>query len=112
MHSIYVFGDPYQYNMNAQHDGFKNIYSIVKDGVKIIVSPSKSVFISKPFKRVKTLFVTCSEMKKLVDKVCLAYAFVVLEKYVEMNELPLELQHLHDIVCEEIPPELSPIKDI
>lgn len=42
---------PRQYDKKDQHDDFKNTYSFVKDGVKIILGPSKPGFISKLSKK-------------------------------------------------------------
>jgi hypothetical protein len=41
-----------------------HIFFFIKVGVKIIIGPFKSGFISKPLKRKEGLLVTCSKMKK------------------------------------------------
>ena len=72
-----LLGCPWQYDKKFQHDGFKNTYSFVKDGVKVILDPSKPRLIPKPFKGVKTLLITCTKMEKLVNDVNFIYALVV-----------------------------------
>lgn len=36
-----AFGRPWKYDRNAVHDGFISTYASVKDGVKVILGPSK-----------------------------------------------------------------------
>jgi hypothetical protein len=37
-----LLGCPWQYDRKVQHNSFRNIYSFVKDGVKVILGPSKA----------------------------------------------------------------------
>jgi hypothetical protein len=41
---------PLKYDRNVQHNGFKNTFSFMKDGVKIILGSSKHRITSKPSK--------------------------------------------------------------
>jgi hypothetical protein len=54
-----------------------HFFFFIKVGVKIIIGPFKSGFISKPLKRKEGLLVTFSKMEKLVDDVGLAYVLIV-----------------------------------
>ena len=56
-----LLGRPWQYDRKVSHDGFKNTYSFVKDGVRIIIAPLKPE--SKPSKEVGNFFITDSQVK-------------------------------------------------
>jgi len=43
-----LIGHTWQYDRKVQHYGFKNTYSFVKDGIKVILGPSKPRLIFKP----------------------------------------------------------------
>jgi hypothetical protein len=68
---------PWQYDKKFQHNGFKNTYSFVKDGVNVILDPSKSRLIPKPSKGEKTFLITSTKMEKLVNDVNIVYALIV-----------------------------------
>lgn len=36
-----LLGRPWQYDRRVIHDGYKNTYSFVKDGVKVVLGPTK-----------------------------------------------------------------------
>ena len=41
-----LLGRPWQFDRNANHDGIKNTYTFWKDGVKVILGPSKNESVS------------------------------------------------------------------
>jgi hypothetical protein len=91
-----LLGRSSKYDSKVQHDGFKNTYFFIKDGVKVILGLSKLGLIFKPFKQTKTLLITYTKMKRFVNYVNLVYTLVVFYENAKINELPLKMQHLHD----------------
>lgn len=83
-----LLGRSWQYDSKVQHDGFKNTYFFIKDGVKVILDLSKLGLIFKPFKKRKTLLITYTKMKRFVNDVSLVYTLVVFQENAEINELP------------------------
>jgi hypothetical protein len=72
-----LLGRSWKYDSKVQHDGFKNTYFFIKDGVKVILGLSKLGLIFKPFKQTKTLLINYTKMKRFVNYVNLVYTLVV-----------------------------------
>lgn len=98
-----LFDRPRKYDRKVQHDSFKNTYSFIKDGVKVILGPSKLGFISKPSKRAEIILITYIEMEKLVNDVNLVYALIAFQENVGINELPPKVQPLLDEFSDVVP---------
>ncbi|PKI65306.1 hypothetical protein CRG98_014270 [Punica granatum] len=93
MDACHLFlGRPWLYDRMVIYDGFKNTYSFVKEGVKIILAPCRMEDKSK------------------------AYALVLLKENEERGDIPPVVKYLLEefrvVVPDEIPSGLSPIRDI
>ena len=110
-----LLGRPWQYDRRTQHDGFKNTYTFVKDGVKVILGPSK-MNIPKPCKGEGNNLLSRAEICRAIHESEETYALVVLEENEEVYDIPTPVQPLllefSDVVPEEIPPGLPPMRDI
>ena len=53
-----LLGRPWQFDRKAVHDGYRNTYTFVKDGVRLILGPSKSESSPKPTKRESNNFLS------------------------------------------------------
>nr|XP_028965045.1 uncharacterized protein LOC114827423 [Malus domestica] len=111
-----LLGRPWQYDRKVLHDGFKNIYSFEKDGVKIVLSPMKKEGTLKPKKEEGNNLLTKYDFLVDFEETQEAYALVVLQDNEDNGEIPLELQPLlhefRDVIPKEIPCGLPPLRDI
>ncbi|XP_022899409.1 uncharacterized protein LOC111412720 [Olea europaea var. sylvestris] len=111
-----LLGHPWQYDRKAMHDGFKNTYSFVKDGVKIVLGPTKIEKVSQTSRVESNNFLRRAEERKNIEEACEAYVLVVLEENEEHTELPPIMGNLlhefFDVIPDEIPLGLPPMRDI
>ncbi|XP_042432727.1 uncharacterized protein LOC122019314 [Zingiber officinale] len=107
---------PWQFDRKTQHDGFKNTYAFVKDGKKIILGPSRMKGIVKPSKEEGNNMLSQTQLEDAMNESFAAFALVVLEENEESNIISLQvqplLQEFTDVVPEEIPPGLPPMRNI
>jgi hypothetical protein len=110
-----LLGRPWQYDRKAFHDGFKNTYSFEKDGTKITLAPLRMLHTPKPSKGEGSNLLSICEVERALTDCGKGYALVVVEKK-DPIEIPLILQPLvekfPDVVPEELPPGLPPMRDI
>jgi hypothetical protein len=110
-----LLGRPWQYDKRAFHDGFKNTYSFEKDGTKITLAPLRMLHTPKPSKGEGSNLLSICEVERALTDCGKGYALVVVEKK-DPIEIPLILQPLvekfPDVVPEELPPGLPPMRDI
>lgn len=57
-----LLGRPWLFDRRVMHDGFKNTYSFIKDGKKIILNPMKPLFSSKGKKEDGQVFLTGAQI--------------------------------------------------
>ena len=57
-------GRPWQYDRKTFHDGYNSTYTFWKDGIKMILGPSKREYIPKPVKGEGNSFLTVAEFLK------------------------------------------------
>ena len=111
-----LLGRPWQYDRQIIYDGFKNTYTFRKDGHKIVLAPLKPTIApaSKPAE--KNSLLSKSELKKEIRARSDVMALVAIEETECENEIPKEvepiLEEFVDVVPEEIPHGLPPMRDI
>ncbi|XP_031284280.1 uncharacterized protein LOC116143002 [Pistacia vera] len=111
-----LLGCPWQYDRQALHVGYKNMYFFKKDGVRVMLT------LMRPENRLKkpeepAAFITRFGLEKAcreINQVCLL--LLCQENEVSFLALPEEVKHLlqefSDVVPDEIPPRLPPTRDI
>ncbi|GKE46900.1 gag-pol polyprotein, partial [Tanacetum coccineum] len=111
-----LLGRPRKYDRKTVQDGYKNTYTFYKDGLRIILAPSKMVSGPIPPKREGNTFLSKSAMFKEVRDVKKCYALVTFEENKVTPKHPSIVQPLlnefTDVIPEEMPPGLPPMKDI
>ncbi|PKI37096.1 hypothetical protein CRG98_042530 [Punica granatum] len=98
------------------YDGFKNAYSFVNDGVKITLGPCKMENKSKSLNGEGSSLLSKSQFLRIMDCSTDAFALVLLEEnedreYITSSLKPL-LKEFQDVVPDEIPPRLPPMREI
>jgi hypothetical protein len=110
-----LLGRPWQYDRKIKHDGFKNTYSFEKDGVKVLLAPLKMVYVPKLSFGEGTNLLTRSGVEKALLENGEGFAIVVREEK-EPTEIPPSLipflKEFSDVVPEEIPHGLPPMRDM
>ena len=111
-----LLGRPWQYDRRVVHDGYRNTYTFIKDGSKVILGPSKVEKSPKPIKGVENNLLNVSDCKKEFEMGSEVYVLVVFEENKDSNESPLIMKYLleefSDVVPEELPHGLPPMRDI
>ena len=111
-----LLGRPCQYDRKVIYDGFKNTYTFCKDGHKIVLAPLKPAIApaSKPAEQNSLL--SKSELEKEIKAGSDVMALVAIEETESEKEIPKEvkpiLAEFVDVVLEEIPHGLPPMRDI
>ncbi|KAL9431962.1 hypothetical protein AB3S75_027049 [Citrus x aurantiifolia] len=109
-------GNEIEYDRRVVHDGYRNTYTFIKDGSKVILGPSKVEKSSKPIKGVENNLLTVSDCKKELKIGSEVYVLVVFEENEDSNEPPsimkYFLEEFSDVVPEELPHGLPPMRDI
>jgi hypothetical protein len=110
-----LFRRPWQYDRKTTHDGFKNTYSFENDGVKVLLVPLKMVHVPKPSFGEGTNLLTRSRVEKALMENGEGFAIAVREDK-EPTEIPPSLipflKEFSDVVPEEIPHGLPPMRDM
>jgi hypothetical protein len=110
-----LFGRPWQYDRKTVHNGLKNTYSFVKDGVKVVLAPLKMVITPKPSKGEGCNLLSVGGVEKTITECGKGYVLAVVEKK-DPIEIPLMIQplleELPNVVPEELPPGLPPMMGI
>lgn len=95
MDAFHLFlGRPWQYDRKLVHDGFKNTYAFVRDGVKVILGTSKLGRTPKPSKGEERNLLSKYDFEELLECDNEACALVMLGKNEEKNEPPPIMQPL------------------
>ena len=111
-----LLGRPWQYDRQIIYDGFKNTYTFRKDGHKVVLAPLKPT-IAPAFKPVEqNSLLSKSELDKEIRAGSDVMALVAIEETESEKEIPKEvepiLSEFVDVVPEEIPHGLPPMRDI
>ncbi|OWM90609.1 hypothetical protein CDL15_Pgr014912 [Punica granatum] len=116
MHAIYSLDGLGYMIEELFYDGFKNAYSFVNDGVKITLGPCKMENKSKSLNGEGSSLLSKSQFLRIMDCSTDAFALVLLEEnedreYITSSLKPL-LKEFQDVVPDEIPPRLPPMREI
>jgi hypothetical protein len=112
-----LLGRPWQYDRKTVHNGLKNTYSFVKDGVKVVLAQLKMVITPKPSKGEGEgcNLLSVGGVEKTLTECGKGYVLVVVEKK-DPIEIPLMIQPLleefPDVIPKELPPGLPPMRGI
>jgi hypothetical protein len=108
-----LLGRPWQFDRRTFHDGFKNTYSFEKDGTKITLALLRMLTTPKPSKEKGSNLLYICEVERALIECGEGYALVVVEKPIKIPLIsqPL-LEKFSDVIPEELPPGLPPMRDI
>ncbi|XP_071686227.1 uncharacterized protein [Rutidosis leptorrhynchoides] len=108
-----LLGHPWQFDRRTKHDGYKNTYSFVKNGVHITLAPLDT---RKTVEKDSTLFLNMTDFELATKSSPIVFALVVEESNATHHNSPPEMQPLltefSDVLPEEIPSGLPPMRDI
>ena len=111
-----LLGRPWQYDSKVIYDGFKNTYTFRKDGHKIVLAPLKPAIALASKPEEKNSLLSKYELEKEIRAGSNVMALVVVEETESKKEIPKEvesiLEEFVDVVPEEIPHGLAPMRDI
>lgn len=108
-----LLGRPWQFDRKVFHDGYKNTYTFVKDGVNVILGPSKYDHVGKNGR--KNGASSMEKFMKAIKGETHVYALVINEQNLGGN-IPLAveplMQEFSDVIPEELPSGLPPMMAI
>jgi hypothetical protein len=112
-----LLGRPWQYDRRAHQDGYANTYSFIKEGIKIKLTPLPPSELDKSKKESKPLvsLITKAQVKDAVEELqtmCLVLLFEPNKEVVLPAEIEQLLADYMDVVPEEVPQGLPPMRDI
>ena len=112
-----LLGRPWQYDRRALYDGYANTYSFEKGGIKIKLAPLPPSELHQSNKETKPLVsLVTKEQFKVINKEAQAMSLVILLEASKGTVFPPEIKKLlgefPDVVPEEIPQGLPPMRDI
>ena len=111
-----LLGRPWQYDRKVIYDGFKKTYTFHKDGHKIVSAPLKPEIAPASKLEEKNSLLSKSELEKEIRAGSDVMALVSIEETKSEKEIPKEveliLEEFVDVVPEEIPHGLPPMRDI
>ena len=97
------------------YDGYKNTYCFSKDGHKIVLAPMKPMLELKSSKE-ESVLLSKGDFEKELNMGNVVYAVVVVEENDDASKLPSIMQEMlkefEDVVPDEIPHGLPPMRDI
>ncbi|GJS22012.1 hypothetical protein Tco_0450644 [Tanacetum coccineum] len=105
-----LLGRPWQFDLKMKHDGFKNTYTFQKDLVTVILGPFDLQ------KETKNQILSRVEFMAEIPESFDVFALVVVESNQEDFHVPSQvisiLEEFADVVPQELPSGLPPIRDI
>ncbi|KAL5582656.1 hypothetical protein UlMin_015098 [Ulmus minor] len=111
-----LLGCLWKYDQKVVHDGFKNIHSFMKEGVRIILAPIKLNGDKKTVNSDEQVFLTGSQVEHVLSKNEDVFVLLAKEEYEMIGELPNPAQPLlkefEDLIPEEILSGLPPLRGI
>ena len=108
-----LLGRPWQYDRKTKHDGFKNTYSFIKDGIHITLAPLDTRHVTKD-----DLLITIFEVAGLtmLNPPDLLFALVIQEANKVALTIPVAVQPLitefQEVFPDDIPPGLPMMREI
>ncbi|KAJ0963081.1 hypothetical protein J5N97_028203 [Dioscorea zingiberensis] len=111
-----LLGRPWQYDRSVVHDGRKNTYSLSIKGKKIVLAPRREEKYHAPV--TNTNLLSMSRFLSGIKQGDVVYALLpCMHSAIDMNpDLPIEVQQLllefANLMPEELPPGLPPMRDI
>ncbi|XP_027343128.1 uncharacterized protein LOC113855696 [Abrus precatorius] len=112
-----LLGRPWQYDRKIVYDESKNTYSFVKDGVRIKLTPLGPEKVNPTSRKAKLLvsLISKPQLKMTREESQSTRLLLMVEQNIG-TPIPQEIEKLLaeylDVVLEEIPPGLPPIRDI
>ena len=111
-----LLGRPWKYDRKVIYDGVKNTYTFRKNGHKIVLAPLKLAIATVSKLEEKNSLLSKFELKKEIIAGSDVMALVAIEEIESEKEIPKEveliLEEFVDVVPEEIPHGLRPMRDI
>eukprot|EP00253_Pinus_taeda_P029193 PITA_29193 len=115
-----LLGRPWQYDRGAMHDGKRNTYKFEKDGVNHTLLPLQEEDGPGQKTDPKTLLLGGKEYLKQMEENEVNYAVICKPKVImtstKVSDLPIEIQEMlekyYDIIIDDLPNELPPIRRI
>ena len=111
-----LLGRPWKYDRKVIYDGFKNTYTFRKDGHKIVLTPLKPAIAPASKPEEKNSLLSKSELEKKIRFGSYVMDLVGVEETESEKEIPTDveqiLEEFVDVVLEEIPHGLPPMRDI
>ena len=113
-------GRPWQYDRGAIHDGKRNTYKFGKDDVNHTLLPLQEEDVPGQKTDPKTLLLGGKEYLKQIEENEVNFAVICKPKVIltstKISELPIEIQEMlenyYDIIVDDLPNELPPIRKI
>ena len=110
-----LLGRPWQFDRQVMYDGYKNTYCFSKDGHKIVLAPMKPMLELKSSKK-KSVLLSKGDFEKELNTRNVAYVVVVVKENDDVSKPPPIMQEMlkefEDVVPNEIPHGLPPMRDI
>ena len=111
-----LLGRPRKNDRKVIYDGFKNTYTFRKDGHKIVLEPLKRAIAPASKPKEKNSLLSKSELEKEIRAGSDVMALVAIEEIKSekeiLKEVELIMEEFVDVVPEEIPHGLPPMRDI
>ena len=110
-----LLGRSWQFDRQVMYDGYKNTYCFSNDGHKIVLAPMKPMLELKSSKK-KSVLLSKGDFEKELNAGNVAYAMVVVDENDDASKPPpimqVMLKEFEDVVPNEIPHDLPPMRDI
>ncbi|GJR89881.1 putative CCCH-type zinc finger family protein [Tanacetum coccineum] len=112
-----LLGRPWQYDRRVIHDGYKNTYSFITNGVRVVLTPLKPETLLPCVKEKDVSFISGACIEKQMFESQMGYVLVVMEesrsRIVEHNPLVRTiLEDFKDVIPNEIPTGLPPMREV
>ena len=115
-----LLGRPWQYDRGAMHDGKRNTYKFGKDGVNHTLLPLQEQDVPGKKTDPKTLLLGGKEYLKQIQENEVNFVVICKPKVIvtstKFSDLPIEIQEMlekyYDIIVDDFPNELPPIRRI